>query len=156
MMDFVVSKVAMSVCALLVVSVLAGAFSSERFVEKDAELESIAEDLSLLAERIWRSGSEVKMTWVVPFLSTGEEVEMTIENSLIWARSATDLAVRMPSCGLHTWAWDNSELNSTMAKELDSHAHEVKARSGQSLELRTERVLFESQTRLMVFVSLIG
>ncbi|MGQ9587684.1 MAG: hypothetical protein ACUVT7_04795 [Thermoplasmata archaeon] len=153
-MDFVVSKVAMSVCALLVLSVLAGAFSSERFVEKDAELESVAEDLSLLAERIWRSGSEIRMTWAVPFLSTGEGVEITIENSVVWAKSATDLAVRKPSCGLHTWAWDCSELNSTTARELDSHARQVNARSGQSLELRTEHVLFESQTKLMVFVSL--
>lgn len=153
MMDFVLSKVAMAVCALMVISVLSGTLSSDMFVDKDSELKRIARNFCMLAERVLWSDAEVNMIWKVPFLTVGEEVNMTISDCIVWARAEGKLAASMPSCQLHTWTWDGQELNSTRIKELDSHAPETNACSGQYLELSSEYVLFDSETMLMVFVS---
>ena len=74
-MDFVVSKLAMAVCALLVVSALGGVFESGFLFSEVDELESILRDLCATMEGAVLSGCESTTKWEVPFLADGGCIE---------------------------------------------------------------------------------
>lgn len=152
-MDFVVSKVAMSVCALLVVAILAGLADPDNYVDADSELEACLEDFCSLAELGVLSGCEMKTLWRAPVLSTGDEVVMNIWDGTVSASTRDGRVLKQPQFGIHTWAWDGSSLNASTVETLDSADPGFKARSGDSISIETRTVLFEDSPTLMVFAS---
>jgi len=152
-MDFVISKVAMSVCALLVVSVLGGAFGGDVLFKKIDELDSILNDLSTTLERAVWSGCEGDTIWRVPFLSDGKSVNISVRDSVLSARAGQESAVLKPACDAHTWVWEGTALNQSSLRVLDASSPSVVTCSGLALEIRTRAVTLEDQNRILAFVS---
>lgn len=151
-MDFIVSKVAMSICALLVVSVLGGMLRSDIFVDEPDELESILTDLSMTLERAAWSGCETKTAWTVPFLTDHDIIEVSISSSTVSAGSGDRRVAVSPACEIHTWSWNGSALNATVVRHLDDISPAVRSVSGQAMEIWTQSVSFENGYRVFAFV----
>lgn len=152
-MDFVVSKVAMSICALLVVSVMAAVLGNDILFKEVDELDSILMDLSVVVERSVWSGCEGSTVWRVPFLSDGESIDISVRGPVISAKSGDKSAVLQPACETHTWQWDGTSLNATCVSVLDASSPLTIASSGHALEIRTRMVTYEDQNRIFAFVS---
>jgi hypothetical protein len=152
-MDFIVSKVLMSVTALLVVSILAGLLSPDKFVDPDSDLARVLYDLSSTVDRIAMSASEVTITWTVPFLSSGDEVLVTVHHSILSGSSNERTVQLQPVFELHTWSHDGSVLNSSAIDALDLYSDGIGCRSGQKLTISTVPVLLENESRLLVFLT---
>ncbi len=151
-MDFIVSKVAMSICALLVVSILGGMLRSDIFVDERDELKSILTDLSRTIERAAWSGCEAKTAWTVPCLTDHEIIEVSIHSSTVSAESGGRTVVISPACEIHTWSWNGSALNASLVQYLDNFSPAVHSVSGQAIEVRTQSVSFENGYRMFAFV----
>jgi len=151
-MDFVVSKLAMSVCALLVVSVLGGVFRSEVLFCDVDELDALLKDLSTTLERSVWSGCEGSTEWRVPFLDEGGSIEVSFQNNTLMAKSDDRAAVCRPACEAHTWLWNGTALNSSCVRALDSCAPPVRAFSGRILEIHIQAVTLDNQDTLLAFV----
>jgi len=155
-MDFVISKVAMSIFALLVASVVGGLLNADMFVRDDSELSSILETLCDHVQRLERCGPGSKTTWTVPFLAAGTSVEVSVERNV--ARCVSGNGIEMSYIGscLHLWVWDGTELNESQLDSLDESSGVVRAVSGQTLKLYCQRVLFENDLRNLLFVDAIS
>lgn len=153
-MDFIISKVVMSITALLVVSVLTGLLSPNMFVEVDTELGGVLEDLSSIITRAVMSASEVSITWTVPFLATGGEVLVTVHHSLFTCSTEDESERMQPVFDLHTWEYDEAMLNASIIRELDDSSENLERHSGQGLTISAEPVQFENESRLLLFVRL--
>ncbi len=151
-MDFIISKVVMSITALLVVSVLAGLVSPDKYVNLDSDLERALDDLSSLVCRTALSASEVTMTWTVPFLTTGGEVLVTVHHSILSGSSGGHCVRVQPVIDMHTWSYDGSMLNSSAIDALDDSSEDVECHSGQMLKISTVPVHFDNGSRLLIFI----
>ena len=152
-MDFVVSKVAMSICALLVVSVLSGVLGNDILFSKVDELDSILIDLSIVVERSVWSECEGRTSWRVPFLSDGASIDISVRDSVLSAKSGDRFAALRPACDTHTWQWNGTSLNATCVSILDASSPMATSSSGHALEIRTQMVAYEDQNRIFAFVS---
>jgi hypothetical protein len=152
-MDFIVSKVVVSITALLVVSILTGLLSPNRFTDLDSDLERVLEDLSSTVGRTAMSACEVAITWTVPFLSTGGEVLVTVHQSILSGTSGDQRVRTQPVFELHTWAYDGSMLNTSTIDALDNSSEDVECISGQRLMICNAFVQFENGSRLLLFLS---
>jgi hypothetical protein len=151
-MDFIVSKVAMSICALLVVSILGGMLRSDIFVDQPDELKSILTDLSRTLERAAWSGCEAKTAWTVPFLADHDTIEVSVRSSTVSAESGDRRVAVSPACEIHTWSWNGSALNASVVQHLDDISPAIHSVSGQAMEIRTQSVSFENGYRIFAFV----
>ncbi len=152
-MDFVVSKVAMSICALVVVAVLAGVFDRDAFVDRHHELSSILEDLSGIVDRAAISNSEFSTAWRVPLASDGNPIVISIRAGSVSAECEGRTAAAQPSCGLHTWSWDGRDLNSSSVYEMDISSPQLSFGSGTTILVSTILVTLENEPKLLVFAS---
>ena len=152
-MDFVVSKVAMSICALMVVAVLAGVFDRDAFVDRDHELSGVLNRLSGLVDRAATSSSEFTTGWRVPLLSDGCAIVISIRAGAISAESGGRTTMTQPACGLHTWNWDGRGLNSSSICEMDRSSPQLRFESGMTILIRTILVTLENEPRYLVFAS---
>ena len=153
-MDFVVSKVAMSICALLVVATLGGMFKGDMFVDRRGELETILDRLCSLTDRLERSGLETRLSWQVPALSTGKGIEIAVHGNTFSAESENYKVMRQAENPVHLWAWDGKGLNRSEVECLDGLAQELRLVSGQLFELRVSPVMIENEREQMVFGAL--
>lgn len=151
-MDFIVSKVVMSITALLVVSILAGLLSPDKFADPDTDLARVLDDLSSIVGRTAMSASEVTITWTVPFLSTGGEVLVTVHHSILSGSSGGRSVRVQPMFELHTWVYDGSMLNTSAIHALDDSSGDIECRSGQRFTICTASVQFDNGSRLLVFL----
>ncbi len=153
-MDFVVSKVAMAVCALVVLAVLAGIAEPGYFVDGDAELRSYLDEFCVLAERGVLLGNELDTHWDVPTKADGKYVELSVKAGIVSLLSDQKREARAPQFGIHTWTWDGSCLNASIVEKLDTRGPTLWAWSGDAVTLETMTVLYEDSPTLMVFVRL--
>jgi len=151
--DFVVSKVAMSVCALMVVAVLAGVFDGDAFIDRDHGLSGVLDRLSDLVDRAATSSSEFTTGWRVPLSSDGSPIVISIRAGSVSAECSGRTAVAQPACGLHTWTWDGRGLNSSSINEMDRLSPQLMFESGMTILIRTIMVTFENEPRYLVFAS---
>ncbi len=152
-MDFIVSKVVMSITALLVVSMLGGLLSPDRFADLDSDLARILDDLSSIVSRAAMSASEVTITWAVPFLSSGGEVLVTVHHSILSGCSGGQSVRAQPTFELHTWPYDGSMLNASAVHALDASSDDVECSSGQRLKICMASVQFDNGSRSLLFIS---
>jgi hypothetical protein len=151
--DFVVSKVAMSICALMVVAVLAGVFDRDAFVDRDHELSGVLDRLSGLVDRAATSSSEFTTGWIVPLSFDGSSIVVSIRAGAVSAESGGRTAMTQPACGLHTWTWDGRGLNSSSICEMDKSSPQLRFESGMTILIRTILVTLENEPRYLVFAS---
>jgi len=152
-MDFVVSKVAMSICALLVASVLSGVFGNDLLFRGVDELDSILTDLSITLERSAWSNSEGTTVWEIPYISNGDTVFISIQASILRASSGERSAIAVPGCEAHTWTWNGTSLNSTSVRSLDESSFQIESSSGHALEIEAKEIRYENGNVMFVFVS---
>ncbi len=152
-MDFVVSKVAMSMCGFMVVAVLAGVFDGDAFVDRDYELSGFIERFCDVVDRAATSNSEFTTSWRVPLSSDGSPVVVSIRAGFVSAESDGRTAKGQPSCALHTWIWDGRGLNSSSVREMDDTSPQLRFESGMTIQVRTILVTLENEPRYLVFAS---
>jgi hypothetical protein len=152
-MDFFVSKVALSICALLVITILSGVTDRDRFMDDGRGIEIVLQDFCDVADRAFGERSEGIVLWKVPVLSTGNEIELTLDHGVVHSQWEGISIARQPQCYLHTWRWDGSALNESTVGDLDKDSGRLTASSGESIILITVYVLFENDHRLLVFAS---
>jgi hypothetical protein len=152
-MDFIVSKVAMSICALMVVAVLAGVFDRDAFVDGDEGLSGILERFCGLVDRAADSRSEFISGWKVPLLPSGDSIAISIQAGVVKAVSDGGIARAQQSCGLHTWVWDGAGLNLSSIVDMDESAPQLDFKSGETILIRTTQVTLENEPRFLVFAS---
>ena len=152
-MDFFVSKVALSICALLVITILSGVTDTDRFVDDRRDIETILQGFCDVVDRAFGERSEGSVVWTVPALPTGDGIELTIERGAVHCQWDGRSIVRQPQSYLHTWRWDGSALNESTVGELDKNSSRLMASSGESFILTTTYVLFENDHRLLAFAS---
>ena len=152
-MDFVVSKVAMSICALMVVGALAGVFDRDAFVQRDHELSGVLDRLSSVVDRAAISSSEFTTGWRVPLSSDGSPIMISIRAGSVSAESGGRTAVAQPACDLHTWSWDGRGLNSSAICEMDASSPQLRFESGMTILIRAIMVTLDNEPRYLVFAS---
>lgn len=151
-MDFVISKVAMSLCALMVAGVLSGCMDPANFVDADRELDAVVERLCGLVDRAVLSGSKSSIAWQVPCLSDGKEVRLLICSGTVAAEAGDWRSLGQPVTGIHTWRNTGAAMNTTGLRLLDEASGELEARSGDRLLLTTEQVLLDNSPTFLAFV----
>ncbi len=153
-MDFIVSKVATAVCALLVIAVLAGLFTEGGLLGVECGFEHLLDEFCELADRA--AVGETSMVWEVPFLQNGEGVTFSIHKGTVLVESNEGAAARQPSCGVHHWRSDGRCLNESMVAALDEGAGSLIFESGQNVEIVSQMLTYENEIRTFVFVHLLG
>jgi hypothetical protein len=151
--DFVVSKVAMSICALMVVAVLAGVFDGDTFADRDHELSGVLHRLSDLIDRAATSSSEFTTGWRIPLSSGGNPIVISLGAGSVSAESDGRTAMIRLACGLHTWTWDGRGLNLSAVYEMDRSSPQLRFESGMTIQIRTILVTFENEPTYLVFAS---
>jgi|GEM_PF-1255249 len=149
-MDFIVSKVAMAVCALLVVMAISGLFAGNGITGGDRGFERILDEFCDLASRA--AAGQSSMFWEVPFMTDGESVTMTVHNGTVLVESAYGAAAREPASGLHIWRSDGRALNKSAVSSLDTAAGSLAFDSGSTVEIVSRLVTYENEPRAFVFV----
>ena len=153
MMDFVVSKVAMSVCALAVAGVLTGMADRVCAPDHGEILDDMLWNLAGLVASIGANHGESCAEWSVPGLPSGGSALLSIWPDI--ASAAYDGTIRWyplePS--LHAWEWDGSPLNRSRIDALDASSHEVSVRSGQTLTILGKEVVTDEGRAFLLFVS---
>ncbi len=132
-MDFIVSKVAMSVAALITVGAVGGIFDLCLASDHERELEVVLDDLShrLILVSSSRPGSAC--AWTVPTLTDGGRIVMNLTLEAISASTSEHVAFRQPPVELHTWLWEGGLLNISAVQELDRAARPLLVPSGSAV-----------------------
>jgi hypothetical protein len=152
-MDFFVSKVALSICALLVVTILSGVTDRERFMDDGREVEGVLQDFCDIADRVFGERSAGTVLWTVPSLLTGNGIELVIDRGVVSCLWDGRSIVRQPQCYIHTWIWNGSPLNDSTVGNLDKDSVRLATSSGENILLTTAYVLFENDRRLLTVAS---
>ncbi|MDH3365385.1 MAG: hypothetical protein OEM29_05220 [Thermoplasmata archaeon] len=153
-MDFVISKVGLSICALLVMSVLGQSlYGPESSSDRDA-LDSIIERFDDLLRTCAEVGGEVDHLYHVPYLPGGSAIAMTFRPGGIIAGSDNALACAETCYPLHLWDWNGSDLNLSIVDELDRVCSQLESESGDRLRIEMRTALVQSVATTMVFISI--
>ncbi len=152
-MDFILSKVAMSVCALMVVAIIGGIFGEGALLNPKGELENIVDGFCSVANQIAVSGAEGRISWQIPFMSDGEALKVRLDGVLVRAESEDERAVHQPIVKVRTWTYDGYPMNASKLAELDLICPALEAQSGHAIELESRLVTLDNQKRLFVFAT---
>lgn len=150
-MDFVISKVAISVCALLVAGILSGCMDSLSFAGQEGEIDGVVKRFCGLVDRVVLSHSKTCLAWDVPFMADGQEIRMIIHRGQVMAEAGTESAFAQPVTGIHTWHDTGASMNATMLRLLDATGDELVASSGDQVLLVTELVLLDNLPTYLAF-----
>jgi hypothetical protein len=150
--DFIVSKVALSVCALLTVGVLSNVFDTDRFIPADAEVRRIVNDLRETIDSAYGGGTEKSISWLVPSLPDGKEVGICISGGFVRGDGDGHSFLAKPIAPVHTWAWDEGRLNGSLIKDLDNSSEDIHAVSGEAFVISSIAASVDNDRMLLVFV----
>ena len=153
-MDFVISKVVMSICALTVVSILGGLVESDIFASPATELSEILRSFHDSVHATVQSGSGSRIAWKVPGLQDGKSVEISVHTDFVRCTSERNDCVFWNNVELHLWIWDGEPLNETTMSELDENADHVIAFTGDEFVITCERVVLDNAPRDFAFIQL--
>jgi hypothetical protein len=151
-MDFVASKVAMAICSLIVVTILAGLFSDGALMTGRRDFEHVLDELCAIIDRA--AAGETRILWEVQPTANGEGVTISICKGTVLAESSDGTAARRPLCGIHLWTSDGRPMNESMVEALDESAGSLVIESGQTVEIVSHELLCDDERRVFVFVSL--
>lgn len=151
-MDFVVSKVVMSICALAVAGVLSGTVRTALSPDPDRELDAVLAMLEDTLDALEMSGCEGAVEWLVPTPPSGRTVTVSFGHGLVLLRTDDHYRAANVSPTLHTWSWDGDHLNVTTIDDLDRFARAVTGSSGETIAISAVRILVEDEPELLFFV----
>ena len=134
-MDFIVSKVAMSIAALMTVSIMGGVFDRYLTPDETQELSHILYDLSERMMLMAATGPGSSCTWTVPNLSSGGGVIVGVGFRVLYASSGGDSTFSAPPVEIHTWRWNGGALNLSVLHALDLEAPVLNVPSGSSMTM---------------------
>ena len=152
-MDFIVSKVAMAVTALIVLAILTNALDDSMFLDQDVEISRALSDLCEVIERVHDTEAEADLAWLVPAMPTGAELTIRVESQWIIGESDGRKSIEQPMREYHTWEPTTCVLNRSTMTELDASAPTVKVSSGQALRISVIELLVDGSETLVLFVS---
>ena len=154
-MDFVASKVGMSVCALIVSSILVAVYEDTNGASVENELDGIAREIADDLSSISLGGVRSRTVDEVPWLATGEVVDVALcMDSLMLRCRGSSVCVALAH-GVHLWRWNGTCLDLADIEALDSMAAPLEASSGDFLETVVENVEVDGTEMSMVFVCVI-
>jgi hypothetical protein len=150
--DFVISKVGLSVCALISASVLGAVFSDSGVDDRRQELRVILQRMcDLISSAAVAGGDSVRM-FCIPSLSTGEPIRTTVTVDGAIMSSGTASEIDHPCTRIHLWHWDGRELNDSVITALDRSYGETTAHTGETLEIFAMSVMVDGIHQVLVFV----
>ena len=152
-MDFVISKVCLSICALLILTSIGQSLDGVLSTEERRDVEAIASRFEELMRTLLERGGEAVHIYRVPSLATGAAVSMTIRTSGVEVVSEHAKSEVMFPCPLHLWKWNLTDLNRTDVDELDSSSRPLVAVSGNALRIEVTRIPVQSVATVMIFLS---
>lgn len=152
MTDFVVSKVVMSVCALLVAGAMADILGATLSTDPAGDLEDLLAGLQRIVSSMEEHGGECELAWQVPLLTSGPAISVSFHAGLVTARAGLVTAVAETQPGLHAWAWDGQPLNTTMIEGMDRECAALVASSGEVLTIAASAVILDDCPTLLMFV----
>ncbi len=152
-MDFVISRVAMAICALIVVMIFSGLLDVTTSPELEHELTSALEALDGLIDRAGSSRAEESIEWPVPQASGDGELAIELSCDLIRGAIGGCSKVMRPSCTIHTWGWLGAQMNRTSLEDRDRTSPPILASSGQTISIRSELMLIDNTPTFLVFVA---
>jgi hypothetical protein len=153
-MDFVISKVGMSICALLVVSILGQSLHELSSTGEMDALEGIVRLFDRLLYSCMEGGDDVDCIYRVPHLPDGSLVRMAFHPGGVIASSENAWAHAETCCPLNLWDWSGDELNQTVLGEMNRDCNPIETSSGASLLIEVRCVSVQSVLCRMAFVSL--
>ena len=153
-MDFVISKVCLSICALLILASISQTLDGTLSTEERRDVEIIASQFERLIRTLLERGNEAVHIYRVPSLATGEAVTMTIRTNGVEVVSEHATCDIMLPCPLHLWKWNLTDLNRTDVVELDSSSQPLATVSGDTLRIEMARIPVQSVATAMLFLSL--
>ena len=152
-MDFVISKVCLSICALLMLASIGQTLDGALSTEERRDVEAIASRFEELVRTLLERGDETVHIYRVPLLATGAAVSMIIRTSgaeVVSEHAKSDVMFPYP---LHLWEWNLTDLNGTDVEELDSSSRPLVAVSGNPLRIEVARIPVQSVPTVMLFLS---
>ena len=155
-MDFVISKVAMSICALIVASVLGPILVSVNNDGGKMELDWFVMRLSQAISTAVVEGLETDFELSLPTTSSGDEMHLEVHRGGLVISSAEGVAVCRPCTELHLWSWNGSALTSSDVEKLDLAHRESLAVSGDVVIAATRWISLDSSPALLAFVWITG
>ena len=151
-MDFAISKVCLSICALLMLAAIGQALDKPLSSEERGEIEAIADRFGDLILTLVEEECEAEIVYRIPSLATGSAITMTVRTSGLEVQSENArYEVALP-CHLHMWEWNHTELNQSEVEELDSSCQPLVAVSGDLLRIETMWISIQSVATMMVFL----
>ncbi len=155
-MDFVVSKVALSVCALMVASVLGQSLYQSSLASDMDDLASILRQFDGLLRFCAEGVDDADCLYCVPYLPGGFPIALTIHPGGLVASSESSYASARTCCQLALWVWDGDEVNRTEVEEREHGSDPIKSVSGDCLLIRARQVPVDGIACTMVFVDSAG
>ena len=147
------SKIGISLCALMTATVLGTMVAEFETDDRSLELRSIANRLCDAISSAALGYGDLVTAYSVPLLSNGEEIVATITVDGTMVSSGGRSAVDHPCTPIHLWHWDGGELNGTTIADLDEAHPKLEAWSGTTLEILTMTLLVEERLETLVFVT---
>ncbi len=146
------SRVGLSICALISASVLGAALSEHQDDEARLELRSAAQRLcDAISVAAVGYGDSVR-EFSVPSLTSGEGIRVTVTGDGVMMSAGSEKAVDHPCVQVHLWQWDGEELNASAIARLDSECQALTACTGATLEITGMSMMVDGLPRKMVFV----
>lgn len=153
-MDFVISKVAISVCALIVASVLGSVLADSQHSSDKIELEDMMRRLCGSISAAMLGGVETDIAFPLTATSSGARVRLEVRAECLLLSSETEMIVGHPCADLHLWRWNGSDLKSSALAQLDLACGYGVATSGQTIVVSTRWLLLDSVPTLLAFASI--
>ena len=153
-MDFVISKVCLSICALLLLVTIGGTFDEPLSSAELREIMIVADRFDDLILTLVERGCEAKHVYRMPSLASGSAITMTLRTSGLEIQSENarhDVALSYP---LHLWEWNLTELNQSDVEWMDSSAWPLAATSGELLRIEVMKIPIQGVATMMVFLTL--
>ena len=151
-MDFVISKVAMSVCALMVASVLGPILVSYDDHGASTELDMVVLKLSRSISAAMVEGLETVFRLSLPTTSSGSVIRLEARSGGLLASSNDENVICRPCADLHLWDWNGSAMTSSEVDSLDLAHKERVAVSGDIVIAATRWIPIDSTLSLLAFV----
>lgn len=151
-MDFVVSKVALSVLALMTAGTLYGLYDGDMLTDAEGDLDRILQRFA--DETVWPStdGAESRILWEVPGLPDGGVVWLVVGGPTAEAHSGSSVAALLLPTAVHTWSPTGVPLNATTLESLDDRSARLRACTGQHVTVESVIVMMDNSEELMLFV----
>ncbi len=150
--DFIVSKVAMSICALMFMAVASGIVTHSMTLDEGSELSEMLGSLEELILLVSGCVSECDLTWSVPCTQDGSEIWLDICHSYMTASAdGRTVGVELQD-PVHTWEWQGESLNQSIIEERDLASDHLKLHTDDVLCVNTSLILVDELPSILLFL----